>query len=267
VLASSVAACARDPQPGTAEAAIEGERLMRRMSETLAAAPAFRFSTVESLEEAGPPAARRVFRFSRTVTVRRPDAVLFELHGTAGSPIDVAAYYDGHVVSLRDRRHGVWAQTDVPSTIDEMFDDVARRYSLPVPIADVVYSVPYDAFIGASTRGGLAGRETVDGVSCARLAFTDPHVDVTVWIPSRDEPLPRRVELVYKRAEGAPAARIDFTSWDLAPQLAEGTFAFQPNEDDERVPVERFVSMLLAGGHAPPAEGAIPAPPAGASAR
>lgn len=38
-----------------------------------------------------------------------------------------------------------------------MLDDVARRYSLPVPIADVVYSVPYDAFIGRNTKGGFVG--------------------------------------------------------------------------------------------------------------
>jgi hypothetical protein len=221
---------------------------MRQMSDTLARPPTFRFTTAESLEQIGPPVERRVFRFSRTVTVRRPDALFFELHGEAGTVVDVAAYYDGRTVSLRDNAHGVWAQTAVPGTIDGMLDDVARRYSVPVPIADVVYSVPYDAFIGRTTKGGFAGRETVDAVSCARLAYTDDFVDVQVWIPSSGQPLPRRVELVYKQAPGAPKARIDFTSWDLTPQIADGTFTFRPGEAAKQIPLEQFTSSLLSGG-------------------
>jgi hypothetical protein len=244
-------ACSRDPRPGTPAAAAEGERLMRQMSDTLARVPAFRFSTSESLDTVGPPSERQVLRFSRKVTVRRPDAMYFELHGTAGTALDVIAYYDGRTVSLRSDVDHVWAQTTVPGTLDQMFDDVARRYSLPVPIADVVYSVPYEAFIGRNTKGGFVGRETIDDTACARLAYTDEFVDVGVWIPSSGQPLPRRVELVYKRAPGAPKARIDFTSWDLSPQIADGTFTFAPGGGATQVAFEDLVARLLSVGPVP----------------
>ncbi len=75
VLALSAAACSRvsepstpDPEPGTPEAAAEGERLMRQMSDTLAKLPAFRFTTNESLEQIGSPAEAEPLRFSRTIT-------------------------------------------------------------------------------------------------------------------------------------------------------------------------------------------------------
>jgi hypothetical protein len=247
VLTLAAPACSRDPEPGTPAATAEGERLMRQMSDTLARVPAFRFSTSESLDTVGPPSERRVLRFSRTVTVRRPDALYFELHGVAGTALDVAASYDGRTVSLRNGVDRVWAQTEVPGTLDEMLDDVARRYALPVPIADVIYSVPYEAFIGRNTRGGFAGRETIDGTACARLAYTDDFVDVGVWIPSSGQPLPRRVELVYKRAPGAPKARMDFTSWDLSPQIADGTFTFAPAGAVTQVAFEDLTAALLAG--------------------
>jgi len=157
-------ACSRDPAPGTPAAAAEGERLMRQMSDTLARASAFRFQTAESLDQIG-PSAGRVLRFTRAATVRRPDAMFFEVDGSGDTAIDVSAYYDGRAVSLRDNARGTWAQTTVPGTLDEMLDDVARRYGLPVPIADVVYSVPYEAFIGRDTKGGFVGRETIAGVS------------------------------------------------------------------------------------------------------
>ncbi len=183
LLTLGATACSRDPQPGTPAAAAEGERLMRQMSDTLAKVPAFRFSTTESLEQVGPSSERRVLRFSRTLTVRRPDAMHFELHGTAGTLLDVAGSYEHGALTLRDGIDRVWAQTTVPTTLDQMLDDVARRYGLPVPVADVVYSVPYDAFIGRTTKGGLVGRETIDGVDCVQLSYTDEFVDVRILHP------------------------------------------------------------------------------------
>ena len=263
--ALSVAACSRDPAPGTEAAAAEGGRLMHRMSDTLARARTLRFVTFESLETPGPPSERRVLHFSRSVTVRRPQAMYFEQKGTGGTKLDLAVYYDGRTLSLRDDLHGVWAQTAVPATLDEMLDDVAKRYSMPVPFADVVYSVPYEAFIGPSTKGGFVGRETIDGVECAHVSYADAQVGVEVWIPSAGQPLPRRVELVYKRVSGEPKARIEFTSWDLAPQVADATFSFQPRAGSTTIAVEQFVATQLSEARdASPAALAGPGPAAAA---
>jgi hypothetical protein len=251
----ATAACARDPAPGTPAAAAEGERLMRSMSDTLAAAPAFRFTTDESLEPIAGTGGR-VLRFSRGATVRRPNAMAFELDGSAETPADVSAYYDGTSVSLRDNRNGVWATATAPGTLDEMFDDVARRYGMPVPIADVAYSVPYEAFIGRTTKGGFVGRETIDGVRCARLDYADEFVDVRIWIPSRGQPLPKRLELVYKQASGSPKARIEFESWDLAPKIADGAFTFQAGDAAKQVSFEQFTAAMLSRGEPPSPAGA-----------
>ena len=242
-------ACSRDPSPGTPAATAEGDRLMHQMSDALARASAFRFETTESLDRIGTSAGGRVLRFTRVVTVHRPDAMFFEVDGSADTALDVSAYYDGKTLSLSDNAQGAWAQTTVPGTLDEMLDDVARRYSLPVPIADVIYSVPYDAFIGRNTKGGFVGRETIDGVSCAHLSYGDEFVDVQVWLPSTGQPLPRRVHLVYKKVPGAPSARIDFTRWDLDPKIADGMFTFKPREATTPIAFEQFVAGLLSAGN------------------
>ena len=228
---------------------------MRGVSDTLARASAFGFTTSETLEPVA-GSGGHVMHFSRAVTVRRPDALRFELKGSSDPPADVTASYDGSKVSLRDNKHGTWAQTAAPPTLDAMLDDVARRYSLPIPVADVVYSNPYDAFIGPTTKGGFVGRETIEGVECAHLVYGDAFVDVGVWIPSAGR-LPRRVEIGYRQAAGAPKARIDFKSWDLAPKVADGAFRFEPGDPGRQVPFEQFVGGLLAGG-----DPGLPAPPA-----
>ena len=152
-------ACTRDPKAGTPEAEAAGERLMRSMSDTLARSQAFSFETTERLEVVAADGDKRMLRFARKVTVRRPNGLFFELHGQGDTVFDVAAYYDGRTLTLSRHPDAAWAQTAVPGMLDDMLDDVFRRFGLPVPIADVVYASPYDAFIGSSTKGGLVARK------------------------------------------------------------------------------------------------------------
>jgi len=247
LVALSALACSRDPRPGTPAAAAEGELLMRQMSAKLAAAPVFRFTTVESLEPVAGTGGR-LLTFTREVTVLRPDAMVFDLAGTGDTTADVSVHYDGSTVSLRDNRNGVWAETTAPGTLDEMLDDVARRFSLPVPIGDVIYSQPYAAFIGPSTKGGFVGRETIDGIECARLSYSDALVGVEIWIALEGPRLPRRLELAYKQVPGTPRAHVDFKIWDLAPEVADGTFAFPPGEAASEIAFEQLVDRLLGRG-------------------
>jgi hypothetical protein len=88
--------------------------------------------------------------------VRRPNGLFFEIHGRPrlwGSPPTTTT----RPHTLSEKPDGQWAQTTVPGTLDEMLDDVLG-FGLPVPIGDVVYSSPYDAFIGSGTEGGFVGR-------------------------------------------------------------------------------------------------------------
>ena len=235
-------ACSRDPDPGTPEAAAEGERWMRQMSDALAEAQTFSFATIEVLEGVRPTGEKVTSNFSRKVTVGRPDRLYLELHGSGGTELEVAAYYDGKTVSLESDTRRVWAQTDVPETLDEMLDDVARRFSLPLPFADVVYSSPYDAFLGTNAEGGFAGRETIDGVECAELAYADDIVEVRIWIPTSGEVLPRRLRIVYKQVPGQPMSEMTFTSWNLDAEVEDGTFTFEPPQDYSLIAVEEFVA-------------------------
>lgn len=258
LVALLAAGCARDPRPGTPEAAAEGERVVRQMSDALATARTLRFSTDELLEVVAPDGAKRALRLTRRVVVRRPDRLRFELHGKEGTALEVAAVYDGRSVSLLSSGQRVWAQAEVPATIDEMLDDVARRFALPVPVADVIYSSPYDAFLGGSARGGFVGRESIDGVECNALAYEDDLLEVRLWIPSSGRPLPRRVELLYKQVPSRPVARMSFADWELDAEVADSTFALAPPPGHARVEIAELVAGLLPSA----AVGASPSPEA-----
>ena len=53
--------------------------------------------------------------------------------------------------------------------------------------------------------------------------------------------------MVYLQVPGAPKARIDFTSWDLAPRIVDGAFTFPPGEAPKEVTFEQIVTGLLTG--------------------
>lgn len=236
---------ASDPNPGSPEAQVLGEQLMRSMSDTLARSKAFTFETNERLEVAGAGGDKRTVLLSRKVIVRRPNALFFELSAKGDAAIEVAAYYNGKTLALTEKTDGAWAQTTVPGTLDHMLDDVAVRYGLPVPIGDVVYSSPYDAFIGSSTKGGFAGRETIEGVPCAKLDYADDTVHVKLWVAASGQALPRRVEILYKKAPTPIVTQINFSNWKLDATVTDAMFTFQPPSGSKPAEFGAFVSKVV----------------------
>jgi hypothetical protein len=250
VVALFITACAQapkpvDPKPGTPEAAAEGERFMRSMSDTLAKSKSFTFETSERFDVSPTGGEKKVLHFNRKVTVRRPNGLFFEIHGQGDSTIDTTAHYDGRILTLIENQDGKWAQTTVPATLDEMLDDVARRFGLPVPIGDVVYSSPYDAFIGSSTKGGLVGRETIEGVECVKLDYADDFVQVTLWLPATGQALPRRLALGYKKSPTPLTVELTFTNWNLDAPVTDATFAVQPPAAHAPIEFSDFAAGLL----------------------
>lgn len=256
--------CARDPKPGTPEAATLGDKYMHSMSDALVKAQTFTFDTDEDLQVLTPTGEKREMAVSRKVTVRRPNAVAFELHGTGDAAADVVAFYDGNTATLSNTKTGVYAQTPAPDTLDGMFNFVASQFGLPVPIADVMYKSPYDAYLGKDSKGGFVGRETIDGVSYAVVDYGDDVVGIKMWIPSSEPALPRRVEITYKKAPMPLMSRVNFLNWKLDVPVTDATFAFQPPAGGSTVAFADFVAAMFGPTTTSPAAaaGSTPAAPA-----
>jgi hypothetical protein len=256
----TVTGCARDPKPGTPEAAALGDKYMHSMSDTLVKAQTFTFDTDEQLQVLAPGGEKREMSITRKVTVRRPNAVAFELRGKSEGAPDIAAYYDGKTATLSNTKTGVFARTPAPGTLDEMLNYVARQYGLPVPIGDVMYASPYDAYLGKNSKGGFVGRETIDGVSYAVVDYADDLVGVKLWIPSSGPPLPRRFEITYKKAPMPLASRVDFSNWKLDVPVTDAMFTFQPPVGGSTVAFADFVDGMYGAAAAPPAASGANAP-------
>src|SRR6202008_1054059 len=109
---------------------------------------------------------------------------------------DSAYWYDGKHITFVANNQKKYARGPVPPTIDDALDFIATHYDVSTPMADLLYSSPYDALMTPATKGGWVGTETVDGQRTEHLAMQAEHVDWDVWI--NDHLLARQFQITYK---------------------------------------------------------------------
>jgi hypothetical protein len=213
------------------------EELLRAMSDLLARTPALSYTTTQVFERVRRSGERVTERSTKQVVLERPDGLWVR---TQGDGQDGALWYDGKTISVQSNPRKAYATAPVQATLDQLIDYVGERLAVPLPTADLLYTSPYDSFVGRTTRGKYQGRAEVEGVACHRLAFEDEAVDWQICLADGARPLPRRLEILYKTDRGQPRVTVTFTEWNLAPAIPADAFTFRVPEGYERV---RLVHM------------------------
>jgi hypothetical protein len=252
----ALAACSsRDP--GTpAEKAARGDELLRKMSDTLKAAPAFSFTVSESHERVRRNGQKQPYTLTREVVVRRPDRLWS--HTTGSDDRNIKVTYDGAMVTIVGDRQKVFATIKAPPTLDKMLDLVSDRYDLRVAVSDFLYSSPYDSFADREATGGWVRRTTVDGRSCEEVAYSLKAVDFTLSMTTAEPTLPCQVEITYKAEPGRPVSRLVFSKWNLQPQAPDTLFVAHVPQGYERIPIVERVPKSELKADAAKAMGAPP---------
>jgi hypothetical protein len=238
------AACSRQPEPGTPEAAARGDELLRKASATIAAAPAFSFTVTESHERVRRNGQKEPYTLRREVVVRRPNRLWF--HTTGSDKRDVRVTYDGSNVTVVGDAHRIYATIKAPATLDETLDLISDRYDLRVAVADFLYSSPYDSFAGGSAKGGWVQQTTVDGKTCDVVSYSMEAVDFTLAVTADEPTLPCQTRITYKKEPGAPVTTLVFSDWNLKLQPEDSRFAANVPQGYELIPViERIPKSAL----------------------
>jgi hypothetical protein len=241
MLSLFVGGCSRDPTTPEAKLA-RGKEIIGKMSARLASANAISVTTEQVRERVRRNGEKETMTVSQQLLVRRPDRVWFK---TTGDEQDREGWYNGKELTLVGHRDKVFARAPMPETIDRSMDVMSERYGIILPMGDLVYSSPEKALIGPKTSGGWAGREERDGVSCDHLAFQDVGADWQIWIPASGEPLPKRLQVTFKKRRGEPTTRIAFKEWNFAPQVEDGSFAKEVPAGYEGIAMIQRASILI----------------------
>jgi hypothetical protein len=149
----------------------------------------------------------------------------------------VTGWYDGQKLTFVSDAQKVWARVNAAPTIDDTLDRLAERLAMPMPVADFLYSSPFDALIGTASTGGYVGRETVNGVACFHLAYQHPGADWDLWVPEQGDPLPKQFRVTDKTRTPPRTVDVVFDQWVLGAPVTDATFTPVVPAGFERIPL------------------------------
>ena len=199
----------------------KADQTLRRMSAYLAKSEKFSFEAYDMHDQILDTGQKIQLANTRTIRVKRPNMLYADLSGDIDNE---RVWYNGKTLTLLDKGKQVYGVMDVPDTIDATMDHVVRTFGDPIPLADVLFSDPYQGVIGHVRQGNYLGLHDVRGKKCHHLAFRQPGIDWQIWIADGDAPVPRKLVITYKDYPGQPQYIAFLGKWNMAPEFPEGLF-------------------------------------------
>jgi hypothetical protein len=214
----------------------DAKRLLKAMSDYLAAQQAISFDYDAILEVVTKDEQILALASSGSVTLNRPDKIL----ATRSSGFaDVELSFDGKTLTLLGKNLNIYAQEDVPGSVDNLVDELRKR-NRPLPAADLLLTDPYEVLMQDVDDIKDLGSGVIGGVECDYLAFRAKEVDWQIWIAQGDRPYPCRYVISSKFMDGSPQYSIQVRDWKTGDEVAATDFAFTPPADAKKVDLKNL---------------------------
>lgn len=209
----------------------DAKRLLKAMSDYLAAQQAISFAYDAVLEVVTKDEQILALASSGTVALNRPDKIL----ATRSSGFaDVEMSFDGKTLTVLGKNLNIYAQQEVPGTVDNLVDEL-RKHNRPLPAADLLLANPYEVLMQDVVDIKDLGSGVVGGVECDSLAFRAKEVDWQIWIAQGERPYPCRYVISSKFMDGSPQYSIQVSDWKTGDAVAATDFSFTPPADAKQV--------------------------------
>jgi hypothetical protein len=179
------------------------------------------------------------------VTVRRPDRLLVAGTGDDGAR---TLTYNGKTFVLTLEGGKKYATMEVPNTIDGMLREVVAQSGVDFPLADLLTSDPAKSVLSGVTAGHEVNSVTIDGVPCRHLFFTQPGIELELWVEKGEEAVPRRVVVTYRSVAGEPSFIAELSGWNFNVHPADAEFAFLPSAGAVKVVLKPSAAAQPMGG-------------------
>jgi hypothetical protein len=231
-VAAVTAAIAMGPPSAARADEAQAKNLLKAMSDYLAAQQAISFDYDTTLEIVTKQNQKLGLASSGAITLNRPD----KIHVTRmGGFASVEVVFDGKTVTLFGKNQKVYAQVEVPGTIDHLVDELRNKYQRPVPAADLLMSDVYRQLMPLVVDTKDLGSGVIGGVECDHLAFRTKEVDWQIWIAQGDRPYPCRYVITSTQVNRAPQYTIDIRAWKTGTAVASDPFSLQIPADAKKL--------------------------------
>jgi hypothetical protein len=200
--------------------------VLKRMSGFLSQAQRFSV-TIDSGFDAVQESGQKIeFGETRQVVLRRPDHLRIDATKRDGAKSTLL--FDGKDLTVVHPQENVYATVAKPGSADEAMAYFVQDLGLRLPLAEMLSS-QLDKVLPERVRAAAyVEPSSIAGVPCDHLALRGDEADLQLWVAQDQPPLPRRLVITYKRADGRPQFWAQFSDWNLSPEVPDALFTFTP---------------------------------------
>jgi hypothetical protein len=220
----------------------EAKALLKAMSDYLAAQKTISLSYDNSFEVVSKDKQKLQVAASGKLDMSRPD----KLRATrTGGVANVEMVFDGKTFTIIGKDANVYAQAEVPGTVDQMVDEIRDKYHKPIPGADLLLSNVYDELMRDVVEVKDLGSGVIGGKECDHLAFRTKELDWQIWIAQGDRPYPCRYVITTTQVDMAPQYTLDIRDWKTGNEIAADDFSFKAPDGAKKLDPKDLKAMKV----------------------
>jgi len=213
----------------------DATKLFYAMANFLAKAPAMSVTIRSGYDAIQEDGQRIEFGEKRRIMLQRPDRVRVDVQRSDGDKGQLL--FDGTTITAFRAADNVFAQVEKNGTIDEILVFMVKDLQMTMPLARMFLTNFPQSLEKQVTSISYVEEDYLFDVPTDHLAARSAAIDLQVWVTQGEQPLPRRVVITYKNAEGEPQFWAEFSDWNLSPKIAGDTFSFTPPSGAELIPL------------------------------
>ncbi len=218
----------------------DARKLVKAMSDYLASQKAISFAYDASLDVVTVDHQRLALASSGTVTLNRPSKIRVT---RSGGFADVEMLFDAKTLTMLGKNTNVYAQIDIPGTIDHLIDELHNTYNRPLPGADLLMTNVHDELMSEVIDVKDIGSGVIGGTECDHFAFRTKEVDWQIWIAQGDNPYPCRYVITSKHIANGPQYSIQISDWKTGNDVAADDFSFKNSTKAKKADLKDVAEM------------------------
>jgi hypothetical protein len=212
-------------------------KVLKAVTDPIKDAKSFSFKTRAIREYVGSNGQIISYFTTSTVTVERPDKLRVDFKGRGH---DVQLYYDGGQVVLYAPGPKLYAmKTASAKTLDGVLENLEKR-GIYLPAKNLLASDPYQTLVPDMKTGYVIGKVQMDGKEVHQLAFTEKDAEYQLWVTGMPDPRVQALQVINMALGHEPRVMIEFSDWNLNPQIQPDTFQFNKPADAKQIDFLQF---------------------------
>lgn len=210
----------------------DAKRMVKAMSDYMAGEKSISFAYDSIFEVVTKDHQTIALASSGTVLLRRPDKIRAT---RSGGFADVEMLFDGKMLTMLGKNAKLYAQIEIPGSIDHLIDELKDKYDRPLPAADLLMTDVYGQLMPDVTDIKDLGSGVIGGIECDHFAFRTKEVDWQIWIAQGDRPYPCRYVIKSVKIADGPQYSIQIRDWKTGDKVAADDFGFKNTIEAKKI--------------------------------